>query len=238
VTPESLDARKLLAEIEREAQEKRDSGALPASFERDLDLAFARYAPVDVVEGDFDAIVAKLAVSTTIDTRAPVESSRPGVAQLKRVLGKAIDWDLRHLATQVSGLSHAIVRAMRLLGDRVDVLESNAAPVADVTLLDLAAPRRHSALPEGPWLEVVLTAMDGVKGRVLHAECGDGELLAQLQGSGLDAYGVEPDEDGLSLSVAPRSDGGAASPRWRPILRQAGRFTPKRGLPCWPAADS
>src|SRR4030088_1856530 len=99
--------RQLLAEIEEEAQRKRDSGELPASFERELDAAFARYAPVDVIEGDFDAIMQELEGSTTINTRASVESSRPGVAQLKRVVGKAIDWDLRNVASQVSGLSHA-----------------------------------------------------------------------------------------------------------------------------------
>src|ERR1700738_1992099 len=117
MTSAPLDFRRLLAEIEDEARHKRTSGELSAEFERELDLAFARYAPVDAVDGDFDALVAKLETSTTIDTRASVESSRPGVAQLKRVVGKAIDWDLRHVANQVSGLSHALLKALRLLAD-------------------------------------------------------------------------------------------------------------------------
>ncbi len=47
-------------------------------------------------------------------------------------------------------------------------------------------------IPEGPWASVANEAFDGRPGRVLLAECRDGALLAALQASGVDAYGVEP----------------------------------------------
>jgi hypothetical protein len=38
----------------------------------------------------------------------------------------------------------------------------------------------------------VVDALRGITGRVLVAECGEGDLLATIIGSGVDAYGVEP----------------------------------------------
>lgn len=43
--------------------------------------------------------------------------------------------------------------------------------------------------------------MRGVAGRVLHAECGDGSLLAALVAAGVDAYGVDPSESLLEPAI-------------------------------------
>jgi hypothetical protein len=184
-------ARQLLAEIDEEVQRKRASGELPADFERQLDLAFAELAPESAVEGDFAAIMDRLEASATVDTDASVESSRPGVAQLKRVVGKAIDWDLRHLASEVSRVNQRLVRALQLLDDRVQRLEQAASGHAAVLPPEVAALAARP-LPGGPWAEVALASFAPATGRVLHAECRDGALLAALQAAGLDAYGVEP----------------------------------------------
>jgi len=184
-------ARQLLAEIEEEVQRKRASGELPADFERELDLAFAELAPESAVEGDFAAIMDRLEASATVDTNASIESSRPGVAQLKRVVGKAIDWDLRHLASEVSRVNQRLVRALQLLDDRLQRLEETASGHGAVLPAEVAALTARP-LPGGPWADVARPTFARAAGRVLHAECRDGTLLAALQAAGLDAYGVEP----------------------------------------------
>lgn len=196
---------RLMAEIDEEVRRKRASGELPADFERELDMAFARHAPVDAVEGDFDGIVAKLEVSTVIDTSAATESSRPGVAPLKTGVAKAVGWYVRHVASQASGLFHATAKALRLLGDRVDALEAASPAAATRALRDVRGRRATHPLPPGPWDNLLIETMNGAPGRVLHGECGDGSVVAALQAAGVDAYGVEPDDD-LALEAADRAD--------------------------------
>lgn len=181
----------MLAEIEEEVQRKRASGELPADFERELDLAFAELAPEGAVEGDFATIMDRLEASATVDTNASIESSRPGVAQLKRVVGKAIAWDLRHLASEVSRVNQRLVRALQLLDDRVQRLEEAVSAHGAVLPPEVAALATRP-LPGGPWAEIAASTFAGATGRVLHGECRDGVLLAALQAGGLDAYGVEP----------------------------------------------
>lgn len=183
---ERLDHDKLLAEINEEVQRRRDSGDIPADLERELDLVFARFAPVDALEADFEQVLTRAEQSTFIDTIAPVESSRPVVPFLKRIIRKVIGWYVRYVAQQTTGFAHAIARAVRLLGERVDVLEQ-ASPTA--------APRLPSTTKDvGHWAPIVVERLQaaGVTGRVLHADAGDGSLLAALVEAGFDAYGVDP----------------------------------------------
>lgn len=187
---ERLDHDKLLAEINEEVQRRRESGDIPADLERELDLVFARFAPVDALEADFEQVLTRAEQATFIDTIAPVESSRPVVPIFKKVVRKLIGWYLRYVAQQTTGFAHAITRAVRLLGERVDVLEQ-ASPVA--------APKVASANNDlGHWAPIVVDRLAGVRGRVLHADAGDGSLLAALKEAGIDAYGVDQSpSDGL-----------------------------------------
>lgn len=189
-----VDLRAVVAEIEAEARRLRASGELPADLERQLDAAFARLAPVDAVGGDFRTLVAKLEDSTSFDTRAPVASATRGVAQVKTLIGRAIDWDLRHLAAQASSAAHALTRALALLGDRVEDLERDAPGAADAHLWELGLDRARPALPPGDWLPTLVAAMAGVPGPVLHAEALDGATVAALAEGGVAAYGVDPDD--------------------------------------------
>ena len=206
----AIDLREVLVDIDREVEAKRASGELPADFERQLDVTFARFAPVDAVTGDFDTLLTKIEQSTAIDTRAPTRSARPGVAQIKTVVAKAIDWQLRHVAAQASGLAHATTRALRLLGDRVDDLERHAPATIEVALVELGTAARP-ALPPGDWAPIVGRALGQATGRVCHGECGDGALVAALRAQGVDIYGVDPDErrvEAASLEIADlRADG-------------------------------
>ncbi|HWC37548.1 MAG TPA: class I SAM-dependent methyltransferase, partial [Acidimicrobiales bacterium] len=42
------------------------------------------------------------------------------------------------------------------------------------------------------WVEPIVQRLAGRRGRVVHAECGDGVLLGPLASAGVDVYGVDP----------------------------------------------
>jgi SAM-dependent methyltransferase len=190
---EPLDLARVLADIEQEVRTKRASGELNSEFERHLDTAFAKLAPVAAVSGDFHALLAKLEESTTFDTRAPTTSANRGIAQVKAIVGRAIDWDLRHLASQVSGVAYALTRALGLLGERVDDLERESPAAGERILTSLGEAYVRGGLPEGDWAPSVAEALGRPAGRVLHTECGGGSLVQALRDRGLDVYGVDPD---------------------------------------------
>lgn len=187
---DTIDHPRLLAEIDAEVRRRRESGDLPADFERELDLVFARFAPVHAIGDDFDQVLERTEQSTHMDVLAPVASRTPGVGFAKRVIRKAVIWEVRYVAQQVSTFAFGITRAVRLLAERVDALERSA-PGAGGRLLAMAR-AEAPALDTAYWGAVVLEAVAGVPGRVLHAECGDGDLVAQLTQAGIDAYGVDP----------------------------------------------
>jgi hypothetical protein len=115
------------------------------------------------------------------------------VAQVKTAIARAIDWDLRHLASQASGVLHATARALRLLGDRLDDLERDAPSTTDRLLLELGTAVGRHLPPPGEWAAFSRGHLPE-RGRVLHAECGDGWLVGALQAAGLDVYGADPDQ--------------------------------------------
>lgn len=185
---EPIDHAALLAEIDQEVARRRASGDLPADFERELDLVFARFAPVHAIGDDFGQVLERAESSTFIDVLAPTESSLPVVPHVKRVVRKVITWELRHMAQQVTAFANASVRALRLLAERVDALEeaSGALPGAVAGGASDRTPDRDH------WAPLVAAAVAGANGRVLHAEADDGWLLTRLGAAGMDVYGVDP----------------------------------------------
>jgi SAM-dependent methyltransferase len=111
---------------------------------------------------------------------------------VKRALRKVMAWYMRFLAQEVTAFAGAITRAVKLLGRRVDTIESVTVLAGERTLAEV---RERRAGPDlGPWVDVVTTAFAGATGRILHAECGAGDLLAPLAKAGAEVYGVEPVE--------------------------------------------
>lgn len=218
-----IDPDVLMAEIEAEVRARRAAGDLPAGFERELDLAFARYAPVGAMGDDLESVLARAEQASFLDLAAPVESARLGVPLAKRLVRKVVFFNLHHLAEQVTSLSLVLVRALRLLGERVERLEE-AVPGATASAATGHSP---SAAPLAPavdlaaWEARLVAAFRGAEGRVLHGECGAGALIGRLREAGVDAYGVEP--------VPERAEAaGAAGFEARPVevldhLRAVGR---------------
>lgn len=187
-----------MAEIDREVRRRRAAGEIPRDLEQELDLLFARFAPVGV-GGDFDAVLERADRHAFLNDDVPVASSVPGGTFLKRVLHKLLGFYVRYVANQVVGFATSIVHAVSLLGDRVKELES-VSPSADNRLANAiaSAPR-----PSDPveWVDLAKKAVAISPGRVLVADAGDGSLLLALKSAGTDAYGVDPDEERVDAAI-------------------------------------
>jgi hypothetical protein len=184
---ETVDLSKVLAEIDEEVRARRAKGDFPPGMERDLDLVFARFAPVAVHGDDLDGLISSADRASFIDPDLPTESRLPAVSYVKRVERKLLGWAMRYLTQQVTAFGGIVVQALKLIARRLERLEEVSAG-ADPALLGSAV--TASALR----MDDAITAhVAGLQGRVLVAESGDGALLRAL--AELDAYGVEPRAD-------------------------------------------
>ena len=183
---EQIDHQRLLAEIDEEVRRRRASGDIPVELERELDELFARHTPAMALEGTFEQVVDRAEGASVINARAPATSERPGVPAVKRTLQRSVQWMLDYMARQVTSYAEATTRALRVLGDRVDVLERTVA-VTVLADFDRETPDRDH------WVATLPRHLAGTAGRVVVAEAGDGALVRALRDSGIDAYGVEPD---------------------------------------------
>jgi hypothetical protein len=184
----TVDLHKLLLEIDEEVRAKRASGELPADVERELDMMFARFAPAGALEGNFEQLLERAEQQAFIDLLAPNESAKPGVPQVKRVVQKTVRWYLRYVVDQVTGFSHTITKAVRLLSERVEKVERSAASDEEISNALLKVKPTF----DGEWTPVIVNTLKGAQGRVLHTRSGSGDLVRELKNAGVDAYGVEP----------------------------------------------
>jgi hypothetical protein len=100
-------------------------------------------------------------------------------------------WYQRYLAQQVSSFGHTVVEALQILRRRVETLEDANAAVSSRVAGEL---ERLDQMWGGrlvdEWSDVVVARLGGHGGRVLHADAGDGRLVAALTAGGVDAYGT------------------------------------------------
>ena len=185
-----IDFQQLLREIDEEVEARRASGDFPPGMERDLDLIFARFAPAMTSGDDLDALLEQADRGAFVDVDVPTASRLPAVSLVKRFLRKLMAWYLRYIAQQVSVFATSTVGAMKLLGRRVAALEATT-PGADPATRDASS--RAAQPPDLMSLaDAIVRHLDGVSGRVLVAECGDGALVRRLVDAGIDAYGCDP----------------------------------------------
>jgi hypothetical protein len=187
-----------MAEIDAEVRRRRATGEFPPDLEAELDAVFARFAPPGALGDDLDALLARAEDAASIDVDAPVDSARPVVPVVKKVIRKSTAWYQRHLATQVSALGGTLVGALRNLADRIERLEQ-LTPGIDPTLEQVVDDLAPATTPP---VEPVLAALASIDGRVLHAAAGDGSLVRALVAAGCDAYGVDPRRDRTAAAVA------------------------------------
>lgn len=186
-----LDLRAVVAEIYDDVQRRRRSGEYPPGLERELDHLFALHAPPAAVGDDMAVLLDRAERASFIDVDVPTTSNRPAVPYAKRGLRKAMAWYLRYVTQQVSALGGVLVRALTVLDKRVSRLEA-AVPATSERVVEELRTYDVAPLAEA-WRELAVDRIVASKptGRVLHAECGDGAIVAALAAGGVDAYGID-----------------------------------------------
>ncbi len=188
--PDPAYLEQVMAEIDEEVRRRRASGDLPPRVERELDELFLEYSPVAGRGGSMVEALRRVDSATFIDPVVPVASDKSGGAVVKKGLRSMSLWYIGYVTHQVSQFAASVSRALHLLDARVTELgrqvEAQQVPPAPV----LSVPGRHR--PDAWWVPAATTACGLVRGRVLHAACGDGWLVGPLVASGVDAYGVDP----------------------------------------------
>ncbi len=124
-----------------------------------------------------------------IDVDPPTAGRFPA-GPVKKSVRKLTFWYMQYVANQVTSFGSATVRSLRMLDRRVAIVEQSTpgASPAIATALDAIDP---VPIPDAT-ADVIVEHLRGVKGRVLHTECGAGDLLRRLTDAGLDVYGAEP----------------------------------------------
>ncbi len=190
----------VMAEIDAEVRRKRASGDLPAGLERELDELFLEFSPVGLHgRAQLRETLTLVDGSAYVDVAVPTESNKLVGSFVKRLIRKTMGWYIGFIVHQIVKFAWAVSRMFHVVVDHVEDLEAS---VEAQRTPELPA----SALPEVDpgsswWAGPAVDALTGVRGRVLHAECGNGSLVGALNAAGVDAYGVDPTESVIEPAV-------------------------------------
>lgn len=195
--PGRVDLDLVLAEIHAEAARLRSEEG--GSLEETLDQAFRRHTPGDLDSADTGEAFARLDALTAVSIPVPDAAPRPGRAEWKRSILRGIGAVLRsnpvarllRMATsEITAFNAAVVRLLRRIDTRVANLEARSGQPS--TAVRLAADQATVPSPSPTLVAAVVGALGAPAGRVLHAGCGRGEIVAALGDAGIGAYGVDP----------------------------------------------
>lgn len=190
----------VMAEIDAEVRRRRASGDLPAGLERELDELFLEFSPVGLHgKARLRETLALVDGSAYVDTAVPTASQKALGGLVKGTIRKALGWYIGFIVHQVVKFAWAVSRMFHVLVDHVEDLEAAVEAQRTPKLPPSAVPRVDPGTQW--WSPVAVAAMDGVRGRVLQAECGTGGLLDALLAVGVDAYGVDPAEPDIELAT-------------------------------------
>ena len=180
-------------EIDDEVRRRRAAGDFPPSFERRLDELFARFTPTGVADDHFTEALKLADRSAYFDIDVPIGTRRAPRGFVKWSLWQAEAWFMHYVVSQLNHFAASAMRVLHLLDERLSEVERDVAVLTPPALPEeeLLTPGADAA----PFLDALRTRLRShgtSAGRVLHAECGDGSLLASLAASGIDAYGIDP----------------------------------------------
>lgn len=196
------------AEIDAEVERRRRSGELPAELEAELDRLFAQFAPVAAAAPDpAREALALVDAGAAFDGDVPLGSGLPGGGVVKRLVHRLVGWYVGFFVAQLTRFDRAVTRALHVLVDEVDRLRARVEDT-DAPAVGPGVSGAPEAPPTGGWWwEAAAAALAGAgPGRVLVAECGEGQLLELLARRGIDAYGVDRHEAAVSAAAAAGHD--------------------------------
>jgi Methionine biosynthesis protein MetW len=190
----------VMADIDAEVRRRRASGDLPAGLERELDELFLEFSPVGLHgKARLRETLALVDGSAYVDVAVPTESQKAVGSYVKRLIRKSMGWYIGFIVHQIVKFAWSVSRMFHVVVEHVEDLEAAVETQRTPELPTSAVPQSLAGLPW--WSAEAVAAMKGVKGRVLQAECGTGELLDALMASGIDAYGVDADDLAIESAV-------------------------------------
>ncbi|HEY6622250.1 MAG TPA: methionine biosynthesis protein MetW [Acidimicrobiales bacterium] len=205
--PDTLDAAgrarylaEVMADIDAEVKRRRASGDLPAGLERELDELFLEFSPVGMQgKARLRETLALVDGSAYVDTAVPVLSNRAVGVYVKRAIRKSTSWYMNFVVHQIVRFAWSVSRMLHLVVDHIDDLEATVDAMRAPELPESAVPTVDAGTSW--WAPTAIDAVRGVRGRVLHGECGNGSLVEALVAAGIDAYGVEPSEPAVEPGI-------------------------------------
>jgi SAM-dependent methyltransferase len=190
----------VMAEVDAEVRRRRVSGDLPVGLEQELDELFLEFSPVGLHgKARLRETLSLVDRSAYVDIVVPVESRKMVGTYVKRLIRKSMGWYIGFIVHQIVKFAWSVSRMLHVVVDHVEDLEA----AVDVQRVPPLPPAMVPETDPGTewWAGGVLSALSGVKGRVLQADSGSGSLLDLLVSAGLDAYGVDPTEPAIELSI-------------------------------------
>lgn len=190
----------VMDEIEAEVHRRRASGDLPAGLERELDELFLEFSPVGLqARARLRENLSLVDGAAYVDIGVPVASNKRVGVYLKRFIRKSLTWYIGFIVQQVVKFAWATSRMLHLVVDHIEDLESS---VASLQVPEVPVDAVPASDPGASWWAGhAVDALAGCRGRVVHAECGTGSLVARLVAEGIDAYGVDPSEVAIEGAV-------------------------------------
>jgi hypothetical protein len=190
----------VMADIDAEVRRRRASGDLPAGLEQELDELFLEFSPVGLHgRARLRETLALVDGSAYVDISVPVESQKAVGSYIKRLIRKSMGWYIGFIVHQIVKFAWSVSRMFHVVVDHVEDLEK---AVESQRTPELPASAVPATDPGSSWWSAdAVSALTGIKGRVLHAECGPGTLLDALIASGVDAYGVDPNESIIEPAI-------------------------------------
>lgn len=190
----------VMAEIDAEVKRRRSSGDLPAGLEQELDELFLEFSPVGLHgKARLRETLALVDGSAYVDIAVPVESQKAVGSYVKRAIRQSINWYMGFIVHQIVKFAWSVSRMFHVLVDHVEDLEAAVETQRTPALPASAVPATD---PNAEWwAPEAVRALDGVKGRVLQADCGNGSLVEALVAVGVDSYGVDADETAIEPAV-------------------------------------
>ncbi len=191
----------VMAEIDAEVARRRASGDLPAGLERELDELFLEFAPVGAQgRSRLREALSLVDGAAFVDIAVPVASDKRAGGYIKRAVRGLTRFYFDFVVHQIVRFAWAVSRLAHQLVDRLESVESEIDALRPVPVPAEAVPVADDG--DAWWAPVAVKALAPVTGRVLHAECGTGSLVAALQAAGVDAYGVEPSQPAAEAASA------------------------------------
>ena len=204
--PALVDTKRVSAEFEAEADNRRRQDREIALLELEIEQAWADLSP----SGDsFDAfshdghLLDQTASLAALDPQVPI-GSRRGLRGIKWTIRKLTYWYVRFLTDQFNLFAGVLIRHLRNLETRLGRLETAAGlPV------DQSVPAGWGIIddPPDPSAEVVdqVAGLAG-SGPCLVLSAGQGALVEAIGDRGIRTYGVEQDPDRVFTGLRHRID--------------------------------